>query len=154
MKIRLIENKDLELCAEMIAQSIASMQNFYPARMIAESLAHFDLQYLKNKMEQSHFYVAVEKNKIIGCGGIDLMKKSENCGVLMGIFVDPNFQKKGVGKAIISTLEKDTLVLECEKILVSSSIPAIPFYRKCGYEHKDNALCFDKNKFWLEKKIK
>ena len=154
VEIRLIKNKDLTKCAEMISRSIVSMKDFYPSKLIDDSIRHFDTEYLKNKKEQSHFYVAVMKDEIVGCGGVDLMKGNEKCGVLIGVFVKPCFQRKGIGKAILNVLENDSLITGCSKIFAPSAISAVPFYKKCGYEHKGGILCFDKNKFWLEKEIR
>ncbi len=153
MEIRLIEDGEVEECAKMISKSVYSMSDFYPPKIIEASVSHFNADTIRKKINR-HFYVVVENGKIIGCGGIDKKRDNADCGIVFCVFIDPEHQKKGVGRKLLQKLESDEVVAGCKKILVPSSISAVPFYRKCGYEHIDENLNFENTKFWLEKRIK
>ena len=153
MEIRLIKNHEIKPCADMISNSIKSMNGFYPPKIIDASINHFNADVLEKKIN-NHFYVAVEGERIVGCGGVDRKKDDESCGVIFCFFVDPEHQRQGIGRQLLKKLEDEEVVSNCTKILVPSSISAIPFYRKCGYEHINENLNFERTKFWLEKRIK
>ena len=60
-------------------------------------------------------------------------------------------RRKGYGKKIIETLEKDEYFLRATRIEIPASMSAIPFYRKMGYEHKNGELLYHDGHFALEK---
>ena len=47
------------------------------------------------------------------------------------------YQVKGVGRAIIDTLEKDEYFLRAKRIEIPASITGVPFYLKMGYHFKN-----------------
>lgn len=47
------------------------------------------------------------------------------------------YQGKGVGRAIIDTLEKDEYFLRAKRIEIPASITGVPFYLKMGYHFKN-----------------
>lgn len=55
----------------------------------------------------THFYVACDDNKIVGCGAIGPYWDKENESSLFTIFVLPEYQGRGIGRKIIETLEQD-----------------------------------------------
>lgn len=64
--------------------------------------------------------------------------QSRRCGgSLFTIFVLPEYQGKGVGRAIIETLENDEYFLRAKRIEIPASVTGVPFYLKLGYDYKD-----------------
>ena len=58
----------------------------------------------------------------------------------------------GIGSDIIDTLESDKLFLRAERIEISTSITAVEFYRKKGYEYKNRIKELDDEQHYrLEK---
>ncbi len=49
----------------------------------------------------------------------------------------PEHQGKGMGRAIIDTLEKDEFFLRAKRIEIPASITGVPFYLKMGYNYKN-----------------
>ena len=62
----------------------------------------------------------------------------------------------GIGKNLIYIIEKDEYFLKSNKIVVPASLPAIPFYKKMGYNIKNNQMMFNHidGSFLLEKNKK
>ncbi|MBQ9483242.1 MAG: GNAT family N-acetyltransferase, partial [Ruminiclostridium sp.] len=84
-----------------------------------------------------HMYVVCEGDRIIGTGGIAGYWGSLTESILLTIFVLPEYQKKGVGRKKIETLEKDEYFLRAKRIEIPASLTAVDFYRKMGYDYKN-----------------
>ena len=92
------------------------------------------------------------ENKIVGIGGISSFWGSSTESILLNIFVLPEFHGQGIGSYIIDTLEGDELFLRAERIEIPSSITAVEFYRKKGYEFKNGIKELDDEQHYrLEK---
>lgn len=76
-------------------------------------------------------------------------KDKESC--IFSFCVHPNYQGKGIGKKLMKELEKDDYYKRSDRIEVSSSIPALPFYLKLGFKYKNNEMTFENGSFYLEK---
>ena len=81
---------------------------------------------------------------IIGCGGITGCWGSTEESYLTSIFVLPDYQGKGVGRKIVETLEADEYFRRAWRTEVGSSLTAVSFYRKMGYEYKNETADADK----------
>lgn len=65
------------------------------------------------------------------------------------VFTDFEVHNLGLGRKIITTLEQDEIVKDVDKIELSSSMSAYRFYRKLGFNCKDNEyqIALDLNVF-------
>jgi len=98
---------------------------------------HHDEKILKNAKEG--YTVVLEKNnKMVGTGTIVGNE-------IMRVFVDPRFQKCGIGKLIMSRLEEKALLLGIDVIKLDASIPAKKFYDALGYITLEEAFVELKN---------
>lgn len=153
LKIRRFEQKDSIEVSKLIER------NFLEVNIkdySEESMKKLASNYNENKVlyiaEKSHMYVAVLKNKIVGCGAISSFCGKEDESILLTIFVLPELHGKGIGKKIIENLEKDEYFLRARRVEVPSSITACDFYKKMGYNHKYNLKELDKDgNYKLEK---
>ena len=67
----------------------------------------------------------------------------------------PDCQGKGVGKAIVETLERDPFALRAKRIEIPASITGLPFYLKMGYSYKNGIAEPDEERLYrLEKRRK
>ncbi len=138
MEIRKFRTKDAEEVSAMIAYTLRTVNNN----------DYFD-EYIENWVEKSqaknileraawtHFYVACDDEKIIGCGAIGPYWDKADESSLFTIFVSPEYQGKGLGKKMIETLEQDVFSLRAKRIEIPSSVTAAPFYIKMGYRYKN-----------------
>ena len=100
----------------------------------------------------THFYVVCDKTRIVGCGAIGPYWGKEDESSLFNIFVLPDYQRKGIGREIIKTLEQDEYFLRAKRIEIPSSITACEFYKKMGYTYKNGVDVIDEEQlFRLEK---
>lgn len=115
----------------------------YPADFIEENIESHSPEVIVGRAEKSHFYVACDREKIIGCGGITGYWGSTEESYLLSVFVLPEYQGRGIGRRIVETLEKDGFFARAWRTEVGSSITAVDFYRKLGYEFKNGITAPD-----------
>lgn len=65
----------------------------------------------------------------------------------------PEYQKMGIGKKIISSLEADEYFTRANRIEIPASVTAVDFYMHMGYGYKDGVKTFDEEEqvYRLEK---
>ena len=111
----------------------------YPAARIDEYCDYFTVDKIRNQAETAHMYVAVsDDGRVVGTGTIASFWGSETESILLTIYILPDLIGYGIGTAIIRALEKDEYALRAKRIEIPSSITAVNFYRKMGYDFKDD----------------
>lgn len=98
------------------------------------------IYYLENHAH--NFYVAIEENKILGCGGFNLADDKSVMRISWDI-VHPSSQGRGVGTAL--TLFRINKIKEIESIKIISvrtSQHVYKFYERFGFEIKEKVKDF------------
>lgn len=152
MEFELIKENEIETVCKLIENGCkrSNFAEFYPPQSKWFSVPYDEI---KHKAEYGHFYVVKENGEIIACGCIAPYWDSSTESWITSIFVAPEHQRKGIGRKIIEFLEQDEYAKRANRIEIHSAISAIPFYRKLGYEHKDNQLTYHNGHFDLEKHL-
>ena len=153
MVIRRLKEEDAQAVSELIIRTIRiSNVKDYPAELMEELVKTQTPEHVLQRASWTHFYVAEEAGKIIGCGAIGPYWGKEDESSLFSIFVDPGRQGKGIGRAIVETLEQDEFALRAKRIEIPASITGLPFYQKLGYTFKDGRAEVDEEQLYrLEK---
>ena len=153
MNIRRFTEQDAKAVSELIIRTIRiSNVGDDPAELMEELVRTETPEHVLQRASWTHFYVAEEEGKIIGCGAIGPYWGKEDESSLFTIFVDPDCQGKGVGRAIVGTLEQDEFALRARRIEIPASITGLPFYQKMGYSFKDGKNEIDEEHLYrLEK---
>lgn len=152
MEISRIKEKEFEEVSKLIEKTARmSLEWYYPKSDIEKVCKSLDYEGVKRRASWTHFYVVKEENKIIACGAIGPYWDSLTESSLFTIFVDPDYQGKGYGRAVMETLESDEYFKRAKRIEIPASIYAIPFYKKMGYEFKNGKMIFHDGHFALEK---
>lgn len=81
------------------------------------------------EMERQRFVVVEEDNKIVGYGALHVPKTE-----ITSVFVDPAYQRTGVGRAILSALENMALEEGLGAVQLQATGTAIIFYLATGYQ--------------------
>lgn len=138
MNIRIFEQTDALAVSELIRKTIRiSNTKDYPLELLEALIDSETPQQVIERASWTHFYVAEEQKKIIGCGAIGPYWGKEDESSLFTIFVLPEYQGKGIGRVIIKTLENDEFFLRAKRIEIPASITGVPFYLKMGYHYKN-----------------
>ena len=153
MTIRRLTERDAQAVSELIITTIrVSNAGDYPAEVLDELVKTQTPEHVLQRASWTHFYVAEEADRIVGCGAIGPYWGKEDESSLFSIFVHPDFQGKGIGRAIMKTLEEDPFAIRACRIEIPASITGLPFYRKMGYMFKDGKNMPDEERLYrLEK---
>lgn len=138
MFIRRFEAGDAEEVSRLIRTTMhISNRKDYPAELMDALIAAHTAEYILQRAGWTHFYVAQDGEKIVGCGAIGPYwgKTDESC--LFSVFVLPEYQGKGTGRMIVESLEKDEFFLRARRVEIPASVTGVPFYLKMGYRFKD-----------------
>ena len=140
MEIRRFEETDAQEVSTLIAKTLrtTNIRDYSPA-FIEQEVNVLTPEYIAWRASWTHFYVACEGEKIIGCGAIGPYWGSETESSLFTIFVLPEHQGRGIGRRIVQTLEQDEFALRAKRIEIPASVTAYECYRKLGYDHKKGA---------------
>ena len=109
----------------------------HPPELIEEFCAYFTIEKIRNQSVSAHMYVAVSGTEVLGTGSIAPYWNSLTESILLTIYVLPEYIGKGLGSAIINTLEQDEYFLRAKRIEIPSSLTAVKFYEKKGYFPKE-----------------
>ena len=136
MIIRRFGQEDAQFVADLINRNFfEENMRYYPKEELNTRI--FDGEKVQMIAGYAHMYVICIDNEIIGCGAISGYWGGLEESVLLTIFVKPEFHKRGIGKLIIETLEKDELFSHAKKIEIPSSKTACEIYAKMSYGRKD-----------------
>ena len=153
MIVRRFAETDAQEVSDLIIKTIrVSNTKDYPVEMMEELIRHMQPQDVLKRASWTHFYVVEENSAIVGCGAIGPYWDKTDESSLFTIFVLPEHQGRGIGRLIIETLEKDEYALRAKRIEIPASITGLEFYRRMGYEYKNNVTAPDEEGLYrLEK---
>lgn len=153
MEIRRYQDADAEEIAQVVAKTLTiSNSKDYSKENIEATIASHSAEILRERVKGGHMYVVCDGSKIIGCGAIAPNWESVTESVILCVFILPEYQGKGIGRQLIETLEQDEYFLRANRIEIPSSITAVEFYKKLGYNHKNGVAELDEEQLYrLEK---
>ena len=98
--------------------------------LIIEALAaNFAAPEVERRMRERLVFIAR-----IGEEAVGTVSLAPSAPRVHSVFVDPSRQGQGIGAALMAFIEKRALKLGHERLSLSSSLTAVSFYRKLGYE--------------------
>ena len=153
VNVRRFENRDAKEVSNLICRNFREVNvKDYGEKAMNYLAASYDENRVLQIAGSAHMYVFEFKDKIVGVGSISSFWGSETESILLTVFVLPELHKKGIGRKIIETLEKDNLFLRAERIEIPASITGVEFYRKLGYDYKNGVQELDSERHYrLEK---
>ncbi|HBI85050.1 MAG TPA: hypothetical protein DDX71_02000 [Ruminococcus sp.] len=151
--IRRFEQKDADAVSALIQYTFRISNSKDYSEEYGDALAQsLSPEGVLQRADFAHAYVAADEGRIIGCGMIAPFFGSETESILLTVFVLPEYQGYGIGRQIVETLEQDEFYLRARRVEIPSSVTAVDFYRKLGYDYKDGVAELDAERHYrLEK---
>jgi len=126
--IRLFHEADLGPLRRMICHTIdVSYSGVYPPRAVQFFKDHHFERRIAERSITGEILVAERDGSIQATGAL---VGSE----IVGVFVHPDYQWQGHGKAIMTELERRAKAKALSEIALSVSLPSRRFYESLGYE--------------------
>ncbi len=99
--------------ADVVSKTLhASNSKDYPPQFIQKNVDEHSAEIIAERANGTqHMYVVCDGDVIVGCGAIDGYWGSKTESYLMTVFVLPEYQRKGIGRKIMQTLEADAYFL-------------------------------------------
>lgn len=128
IELRKLEGKFHRQALECIRRSVEiSNSPDYPSSIIDFQLnIQYTMDWIKEKMQSRYFIVAMLDNQIVGTGSLEGDE-------IKAVFVDPDYQRRGIGRAIMEELERYGKSKGLQEIELNSTITAFEFYKKLQY---------------------
>ncbi len=117
----------------------------YPLSEMQELAKQYDEGKIIELASGAHMYVLLDGDVIIATGSIGSLMGSKTQSILLAIYVLPEYHSRGIGAAVMRTLEQDELFLRAKRIEVHASLTAHSFYKKFGFSYKDGLMEPDDN---------
>lgn len=117
------------------AGSILALFRLNTPKFFSQSEEQDLIEYLGYHID--HYYVVEDKQRIIGCGGINFSEDMTSVRISWDI-IHPDYQGKGVGSLLVRhRLEKIKEYPRIKTIIVRTSQVAYRFYEKQGFILKE-----------------
>ena len=131
--IRLVKRDDLEAILSVINKT---NRVSYKAIILPERFKDpfMSLDELEGEAERMDFFLCEEDGQAIGVGALE--ERGSSIGVIYRLYVLPVFQRRGVGSALLSHIERHARGLGISEILVwtdSRAVWAVSFYKRQSY---------------------
>ncbi|MDH0292419.1 GNAT family N-acetyltransferase [Pseudomonas sp. GD04087] len=127
LTIREARSDDAKAISQVIVATVReSNGQDYPASIIESVAANFAPERVIELLEKRLVFVALLSDKIVGTGALD-------GNAVRSLFIAPLQQRKGIGQALMSRIEKTALQRSVEALLVPASLTAEGFYSRLGY---------------------
>ncbi|MCA8959334.1 MAG: GNAT family N-acetyltransferase [Planctomycetes bacterium] len=130
MRIRHATVDDIPALGDVHVESIlGSAGTHYSAERIVVWAHPRSAAAWRARIEAGHLYVAEIDGTIVGFGDVDL-----TAGIVKAVYVDPDFGRRGVGSALLATLEADARASDVHTLQLDASLNAAAFYIDRGFE--------------------
>ncbi len=142
--VREFRTSDLESVKELINRTIDVCYNGFYLREVMDYFGMYNWDGNILKAARDGYIVVVEtQGKIVGTGSI--------IGeVVLRVFVDPGYQRQGLGKMIMNELERQAATNGVKIVQLRALANARRFYESLGYSTVDKGTVEVDNGRWLE----
>ena len=128
MIIRKFRDEDANAVSKLIVDNLRTVNIRDYSKELMDALAEYkNPQEVLIAAEECDAFVAVEDDAILGVAMLD-------GDSLTNVFIQTQMHGEGIGRCLVDHLEALAKERQISKLTVDSSITAVGFYIKCGYE--------------------
>jgi N-acetylglutamate synthase-like GNAT family acetyltransferase len=128
VRIRKFRNEDAIKASNIIKKCFQTMNyHYYSDEAIKEQIEENSPKKLIEKSKKIKYFVAIEKNKILGIGGYDRIK-------VYTFFVEPEVHRKGIGRKILDRVLSEAKKDGIKTVDTWSTFHAEKFYSSFGFK--------------------
>ncbi|MBM3232256.1 GNAT family N-acetyltransferase [Candidatus Pacearchaeota archaeon] len=128
MLIRKFELRDSIEVSKLIRNAILNRDNRgYTIEQIFSICNHHSGENMMLDFDKKIGHVGIIDGKIIG---VSMLREGE----VTKVFIDPEYQGRGIGKQLMNLIEKEAINRGIRKLWLISSLPAIKFYENLGWK--------------------
>jgi ribosomal protein S18 acetylase RimI-like enzyme len=111
---------------------------FYCPEVVSFFLNYHSITEIKRKSEQGLFIIGIVDESVVATGYLIEQE-------IGGVYVHPNYQRKGYGELIVKRLIEIALSKKLEFIWLHSTPPALKFYQRLGFQLQEELTDFVEN---------
>jgi GNAT superfamily N-acetyltransferase len=128
IRIREFRRSDLAPLRRLIHETIDTCySSVYPRRAVQFFKEFHSDKKIMERSKEGEILVVEEEGALVSTGTIV-------SGDIFGVFVRPQFQGRGYGRAVMCELEDRAKARGCTEVILSVSLPSRGFYERLGYE--------------------
>jgi putative acetyltransferase len=121
--------EDADAVGRVHRESIQEIcRSHYPPEKIEAWARPRPAGHYERAIGEKEFYVAVEEGRVVGFGSLNPGTRE-----VEAVYVGPSATRRGVGRAILETLEGRARELGLESLRLDSSLNAVGFYERAGF---------------------
>jgi GNAT superfamily N-acetyltransferase len=146
-QIRRALDSDAEAISQLIVQTLRlSNAQDYPSAVIDRVAANFDAAGVRGLMASRQVFVALDGARVVGTASLA-------GDVVRSVFVLPERQGRGVGKALMRHVEGIARAGGMQQLRVPASLTAVPFYSTLGYAVVREVVDGDERTFVMAREL-
>lgn len=146
-QIRRALDSDAEAVSQLIVQTLRlSNAQDYPSAVIDRVAANFDAAGVRGLMASRQVFVALDGARVVGTASLA-------GDVVRSVFVLPERQGRGVGKALMRHVEGIARAGGMQQLRVPASLTAVPFYSTLGYAVVREVVDGDERTFVMAREL-
>lgn len=138
MAIRLMDATDLD------RGFLAAVNALKPVELTEQQAIEVYRERLKSRIRT---YVAIIDERVAGTASVFIEPKYIHSGGVVGhiedVAVHPEFQKHGIGRALVEHILDECRKARCYKVILDCAETVIPFYEKLGFHRWERAMRID-----------
>ena len=127
VQIRRALDSEVGAISGLVVQTLRlSNARDYPPAVIDRVAANFDTAAVRELMATREVFVVLDGERVVATAGLA-------GDVLRSVFVLPEMQGRGLGKALMKHVEGVARAAGVQQLRVPASLTAVPFYSALGY---------------------
>ena len=119
--------------AQSLAFSRLALGAYSREQLAAVEAARKTDERAREMLEIRELVAIAPDGRVIGGAGFTPQPGESGCARIRRVFVHPDFAGRGLGRRLISEVERRASELAFERFVVFASLNAVPFYEKLGY---------------------